>query len=107
MRVHKLPAVIRQFEIRDKGDVVARVDFAFPEQRIAIEADGYRWHSGRVAWERDLDRRMELQRRGWLVIHVTDRQMRDRPARVIEDIRDALASRHHPAFTPTLFASRE
>ena len=103
LRAYGLPAPVRQFEVRDNGKVVARLDFAFPEQRIAIEADSYRWHSGRIPWERELNRRNELQRRGWFVIHITHRQIRDQPARVIENILDALASRNHPGIPQSLF----
>ena len=107
MRSHQLPVPVRQYEIRDGRKVIARLDFAFPEQRIAVEADSYRWHSGRIPWERELNRRNELRRRGWLVIHVTDRQMRERPSRVIGDVREALAARNHPAITQSLFPSTE
>jgi hypothetical protein len=31
----------RQFEIRDEAGFVARVDFAYPREKVAIEADGY------------------------------------------------------------------
>ena len=103
MRKHGLPTPVRQYEIRDHRRVVARLDFAFPDQRVAVEADSYRWHSGRIPWERELNRRNELQRRGWLVIHVTDRQMRERPSRIVEDIQNALATRDHPATPPRLF----
>ena len=50
---------------------MAIVDFAYPDIKLAIEAEGYRWHSSRARWERDLERRNELTALGWRVIHVT------------------------------------
>lgn len=66
-----LPRPILQHEVRDGRRVVAVVDFAFPAIRVAIEAEGYRWHSGRARWERDLARRNALTSLGWRVVHVT------------------------------------
>jgi len=64
-----------------------RVDFAYPYARVAIEADGFRWHSTRLQWDRDRTRRNALTTMGWTVIHVTWVQLRDRPADVIEAVR--------------------
>jgi hypothetical protein len=88
-----LPMPACQFEIRDRGRLVARVDFAYPEIRLAVEVDGYRWHSGRASWERDLARRNALTSLGWRVIHVTYGDIRDRPERTGELIAEALIAR--------------
>jgi very-short-patch-repair endonuclease len=53
------------------GGWSARVDFAYPSVHVAIEADGYRWHSGRLKWEHDLERRNSLTALGWGVVHIT------------------------------------
>jgi len=49
-----LPEPVRQYEIFDGPHFVARVDFAYPAHKLVIEADGYRYHTGRRAWEHDL-----------------------------------------------------
>src|SRR5438270_9369463 len=49
------------------GHLIARVDFAFPAAKVAVEADGYRWHSGRAQWQQDLERRNALTNLGWRV----------------------------------------
>jgi very-short-patch-repair endonuclease len=67
-----------------------RVDFAYPEQRLVIEADGYRWHEGRAAWERDRLRISELAASGWQVLLVTWLQLKYRADEVIDRIRRAL-----------------
>jgi REase_MTES_1575/Transcriptional regulator, AbiEi antitoxin len=75
-----LPEPERQFSISDGRRFVARVDFAYPARRLAIEADGYAYHSGRLAWEKDLERRNALEKLGWRVLHVSWRQLDQRPA---------------------------
>lgn len=50
---------------------MGRIDLALPHHKVAIEVDGYRWHSGRRAWRRDLERRNELTALGWTVLHAT------------------------------------
>jgi very-short-patch-repair endonuclease len=79
-----------QFEIRDQGRLLARVDFAYPDAKVAIEADGYRYHSGRVAWQRDLTRRNALTSRGWRILHVTWDDLAARPKEILAGIRAAL-----------------
>lgn len=86
-----LPLPERQFCIRDADGVeVARVDFAYPDLRIAIECDGKKHHFGVVDWEKDVERRSRLAALGWLVIHVSwDMLVRD-PDRLERLIRGAL-----------------
>jgi len=78
-RAAGLPKAVLQHPIRDRGRLVAIVDFAFPDQRIAIEADGYRWHAGRRRWEHDLARRNTLTSLGWHVLHLTWNDVSTRP----------------------------
>jgi very-short-patch-repair endonuclease len=84
---------IVQHEVRSQGRLVAVVDFAFPDQRLAIEADGFRWHSGRSRWESDRARRNELTLLGWRVIHVTWNELSNDPGTVVGSIRRALVGR--------------
>ena len=91
-----LPKPIRQYEIHDGSSFVARPDFAYPGVKVAVEADSYRWHTGRGAWERELERRNEMQRLGWLIIHVTKKDIQKRPGSVIDDLGSALKRRAHP-----------
>lgn len=90
IRNNGLPEPVRQFEIYVCGRFIARVDFAYPWARVAVEADSYTFHSGRMAWEADLERRNALTARGWLVIHVTYRQMQSDMDSVAVRIKDAL-----------------
>jgi very-short-patch-repair endonuclease len=92
MRRANLPQPIRQHAVRDGGGVVAVVDFAYPEARLAIEADGYGWHSTGSRWHHDRLRSNALMLLGWRIVHVTWRDMTGRPDHVIASIRAALAS---------------
>ena len=65
--LHPVP----QHVVRDRGgSFVARVDLAFPQQRIAVEYDGL-WHNERGQFARDRQRLNRLVAAGWTVLHVT------------------------------------
>jgi very-short-patch-repair endonuclease len=87
----RLPRPVLQHQVRDGNRTIAVVDFAFPSQLVAVETDGYRWHSGRVRWQNDRTRRNQLTALGWKIIHVTWDELRDQPKAVTENIRRTLA----------------
>jgi very-short-patch-repair endonuclease len=93
VRRHHLPRPSKQHEIRVSGRVVARVDFAYPARRVAIEVDGYRWHSGKAAWQRDRARSNELVTMGWIALRFTWDDIRHRPYQVAREVAAALARR--------------
>lgn len=62
------------------------VDFAFPHLRVAIEADGRRWHSDPKAFERDRERHNSLTEAGWRVLRVTEQQVRCEPQAVRDQV---------------------
>jgi very-short-patch-repair endonuclease len=41
-----------------------RVDCRWPERRLTVELDGYRFHNSRHAWEQDRRREREARARG-------------------------------------------
>jgi len=71
LRRHGLPIPEFQYEVGKGARLVARVDAAYPEYRIAIEYDSYEHHTGRAALVRDSHRRNALAGLGWHVISVT------------------------------------
>ncbi len=50
-------------------------DFCWPDARLIVEADSWRWHGGRAASERDRDRDQLLSIAGWRVVHFTRDQI--------------------------------
>jgi very-short-patch-repair endonuclease len=94
-----LPPPVKQFRIVQAGRFLARVDFAYPQHRIAIEVLGWKWHSGKGQWERDLRRRTILESCGWLVLEFTWNQVIYHRQHVIETIGRALTERSFLAAT--------
>ena len=90
VRAGELPRPVKQFVVMDSGEFIARVDFAYPEQKLAIEVDSVSHHLGRTAFERDRARDARLMALGWRVLRFTYRQMKDEPDFVLSSIRAAL-----------------
>ena len=74
-----LPLPLAQFEVPG----VARIDFAHPDSKIAIELDGARYHSSPDARERDRRRENQLVALGWRVLRFTWADVTQRPDRVL------------------------
>jgi very-short-patch-repair endonuclease len=89
------PSPVAQYEVRDGTRLVARVDFAYPEARLAIEADGYRFHGTHRQWKKDLKRRTILAGLGWRVLHFSWEDVHDRPAWVREETERSLCADPH------------
>ncbi|HEX3733578.1 MAG TPA: type IV toxin-antitoxin system AbiEi family antitoxin domain-containing protein [Solirubrobacterales bacterium] len=66
------------------------VDFLWRRQRLIVETDGYRYHRGSTAFERDHDRDLDLRGSGFDLRRFTYRQITTQPDRVIRSITEAL-----------------
>jgi very-short-patch-repair endonuclease len=55
------------------GNRSYRIDLCYPEQRIAIEYDGWDFHRGRQAFDRDRARANDLVLLGMQVLRFTSR----------------------------------
>jgi very-short-patch-repair endonuclease len=62
------------------------VDFLFAARRLVVEADSWRFHRTRQAFERDRQRDAILTRAGYRTIRVTHRQITSRPSEVVATI---------------------
>jgi very-short-patch-repair endonuclease len=83
-----LPAPEFQFVVRDvAGAFVARVDLAYPEDRILVEYESFEHHTGRVALVRDSARRNALVELGFVVFSATAADLRDEARRLADSIR--------------------
>lgn len=83
-----LPRPHVQFEVRDDGTFVARVDLAWPDMRVAVEYDGAH-HADPMQMRRDRRRLNALVHAGWTVIHATAQDLRE-PDILLAQIRVAL-----------------
>lgn len=71
-----LPSPVAQYRVIADGRTVARVDFAWPEQKVALEYDGL-WHAEPGQFAKDRRRLNQLTAAGWRVIFVTAADLRD------------------------------
>jgi Protein of unknown function (DUF559) len=62
------------------------VDFYWPAERLVVEADSYKYHRTRHAFERDRERDAILARAGYRALRFSDRQLSDEPATVAQTI---------------------
>jgi very-short-patch-repair endonuclease len=69
------------------------VDFAFPEQRVAIEIDGFAFHSDHSAFQNDRVRQNWLALQGWQILRFTWLDITQHPQRVLAEIREAISAR--------------
>jgi very-short-patch-repair endonuclease len=68
------------------------VDFLWREQGVIVETDGYRYHRGRIAFEDDRRRDLELRAFGFEVIRLSDTQLDEEPDRIAGILRQLLAA---------------
>lgn len=73
-----LPIPELQYEIVDGNGDLRRVDFAWPQYRVAVEYEGLDWHSGPDAMRRDRKRQLALQDIDWVVIPIVFEDVRYR-----------------------------
>jgi very-short-patch-repair endonuclease len=67
-----------------------RVDCRWPEHRLTVELDGYRYHHSRHAWEQDRQREREARARGDEFRRYTWRDVVESPAEMLADLRSLI-----------------
>lgn len=67
------------------------IDFFWPDHNVAVEVDGFAFHSTRDRFEDDHERDRKLRKAGIAVIRVTWRQLVGAPEAVLVDVAQALA----------------
>ncbi len=86
-----LPNPVAQHTVRMDGRFVARVDFAWPARKVAVEYDGL-WHAEPGQFARDRRRLNRLREAGWVVVFVTAEDLRS-PSALIDRVARALSAR--------------
>ena len=91
-----LPIPELQYEVIDGNGELRRLDFAWPEQRVAVEYDGVDWHSGPMRCGATAGVRRRCSDIGWVVIAIVFEDVRYRPwefvARIDAQLRRARAA---------------
>ena len=77
-----LPEPVRQYEAAWLRRIHGRVDLAYPEVSLLIEADSRRWHLLAEAFETDRLRDNAAQLAGWRVLRFTWHEIVNEPGRV-------------------------
>jgi very-short-patch-repair endonuclease len=72
-----LPRPVRQFEIWVDGKLIARIDLAFPQWKLGIELDSFRWHAARRAFRTDRQRGNRVAGLGWQLLRATTEDAQD------------------------------
>jgi very-short-patch-repair endonuclease len=83
------PSAIPQYEILDRNGVfVARVDFALPDLRIAIEYDSMQEHSDEFQQTRDARRRNRIVSAHWRVLSARHGDLKKGGSDLLDEIAD-------------------
>ena len=77
---------------RPDGSFLARVDMAYPSERVILEYEGDGHRVDREVWFRDIHRREHLEDLGWRVVRVTAADLRT-PASLLTRLSRLLAAR--------------
>lgn len=85
LRRERFPMPVRQLEISDRGGLIGRVDFAYPDRMIAIEVQSYEFHSERESWANDQTRLDRLYSSGWKPRLVTKEDI-ESPERILSEL---------------------
>lgn len=85
-----LPEPQCQYAVEIGPRLTIHVDFAFVEQRVAVETDGRLGHAADADRQRDHERDALLAERGWKVRRFTYRDVLNRPEYVVARLRAAL-----------------
>src|SRR5207248_7675141 len=71
LRRHALPEPIPQYRLDLPGRPPVFLDFAYPDRKLAIEADSRRWHAGVHDVQRNSEKRNIIALLGWTLLTFT------------------------------------
>jgi len=87
------PMPVAQFAHPGRHPTLGCVDFAYPDARIILEADGRRWHQRIADMKRDRARDNEAIRAGWLTMRFMWEELRSDPLDVGAAVAETRAHR--------------
>lgn len=93
IRAAGLPEPLAQFTHPGRSPVHGCVDFAYPDARLILEADGRSWHQRQADLKRDRARDNEAARAGWLTLRFMWEELTHDPADVAATIVETRAHR--------------
>lgn len=87
---HGVPLPVLQYEIVDLTGRLWRLDFAWPDQKVAAEYDSMEWHANPAAWKTDRIKAARLGELGWTLVPVVVDDVRRHPADLVARISSRL-----------------
>ena len=90
LRTSDLPWPERQVEIFDGDEFVARVDFLYRTKKVVVFVDSDRFHTAKLDRLKDLRQTAWLQRLGYTIVRVVERDLRFNRVAILDEIRAAL-----------------
>jgi hypothetical protein len=73
-----------------------RVDCRWPEHRLTVELDGYRFHNSRYSWEQDRQREREARARGDEFRRYSYADVTEHPGFMLSELRSLLLRLERP-----------
>jgi hypothetical protein len=85
-----IPPPICQYEVHLGPGQVVFLDFAWPDDKVAAEMDGFRWHGSPSAAARDSVRANRLLALGWTIVRTTPKALAESPDSLLKPLRARL-----------------
>ncbi len=83
-----------ELEYRFLADRKYRIDFAFPDQKVAIEFDGYRSHGiSKEGFRNGLRRQNALVCHHWQVLRYSFLDVKERPSEIVAEVLSLLSEK--------------
>lgn len=94
LRVRGIPPPVREFVINDDlGAFVARVDLAWPNDRVVVDVQSRQFHEQDPDWQADKTRFNRLGSLGWTLFQVTHKHWRTERIETLAQIRRAITGK--------------
>lgn len=81
---------VANYALWERGELIGVLDVAFPASRLAIEVDGWAYHSDVERFRRDRRKQNAMVAVGWTVLRFTWADLVERPAYVISVVCELL-----------------
>jgi hypothetical protein len=91
LRGASIPLPQEEYEVRLPNGRKRYIDFAYPQVKLALEADSYRHHSSFKDWASDQERNNDLAAIGWRILRFTYGGLVRDPGGVAKRVARALA----------------
>ncbi len=86
----RIAGFVVNLTIRLSNGRTAELDIGFEEQRVAVELDGFRYHSSSEAHAADLRRQNDIIADGWTLLRYAPDVLTESPGRFIREVQRAL-----------------